>query len=92
VRVIAGINILLWGAFIWMGHGLLHNLALRSVPGYPNQGQMAYYLYFPIGMLTLALCAFGLSRIQKLRFVCLGIEVLALIAFVPFFLGYTGGV
>jgi len=92
MRFVAGINVLLWGAFIWIGHGLLHNLAARSIPGFPNQGQMTYYLYFPMGMLTLALSAYALSRVRKLRYVGLGIEVLLLFVFVPFLLGYTGGV
>jgi hypothetical protein len=92
MRVVAGINILLWGAFIWIGRGLLYNSAGRGIPGFPNQGQVTYYLYLPIGMLTLALCAYALSRVSKLRYVTLGIEVLVLVAFVPFFLEYTGGV
>jgi hypothetical protein len=53
---------------------------------------MTYYLYFPIGMVALALSAYALSRISKLRYVGLGIEALLLFVFVPFVLGYTGGV
>jgi hypothetical protein len=60
MRVLAGINVLLWSVFIWIGRGLLHNLAERAVPGYPNHGQMTYYFYFPIGMLTLAVSAYAI--------------------------------
>jgi len=91
VRVLAGINVLLWGAFIWIGRGLIHNLAGRAVPGYPNHGQMTYYVYFPMAMLTLALSAYAIGRVRKLRYVGLGVEVLVLVVFAPFFLGYTGG-
>ena len=91
VRVLAGINVLLWGAFIWIGRSLIHNLAGRAVPGYPNHGQMTYYLYFPMAMLTLALSAYAIGRVRKLRYVGLGVEVLVLVVFAPFFLGYIGG-
>ncbi len=91
MRVLAGINVLLLGAFIWIGRGLLSNLAERAVPGYPNHGQMTYYLYFPIGMLTLALSAYAIGRVRKLRYVGLSIEFLVLVVFAPFYLGYTGG-
>jgi hypothetical protein len=92
MRVIAAINVLLWGTFIWIGHGLLDDLVKRSVPGFPNQGQMTYYLYFPIGMLGLTLSGYVLSRVRKLRYLGLGVEILLLVLFVPFFLGYPGGV
>jgi hypothetical protein len=42
-------------------------------------------------MLTLALSAYAISRDRKLRYFALGIEVLVMVVFAPFFLGYTGG-
>jgi len=92
MRFVAAINVLLWGAFIWIGHRLLDASTARDVAGYPNAGQVMYYLYCPIAMVILALAAYGLSRFRKLWYIGLGIEVLLLFFFFPFLLRYTGGV
>lgn len=92
MRVIACINVLLWGAFIWIGSGLVDDATGRGIHGFPNNGQTMYYLYFPISMLILAISAYGFSRFRRMWYLGMGIEVLQLVALVPFFLGYTGGV
>jgi hypothetical protein len=84
MRVLTGINALLWGAFTWIGGDLLSRLTLRSIPGFPTHGQITYYLYFPIGMLALALAAFGLSKVKNIRYVGVGIEILVLVVLAPF--------
>jgi hypothetical protein len=96
MKVLAGINILLWGAFVWIGHSVTHNAAAdaaaHGIPGVLNRGQLVYYIYFPIVMVVCAVGAYALSTLKQIRYVGIVIEILVLLALLPFFLRYTGGV
>jgi hypothetical protein len=96
MKVLAGINILLWGAFVWIGHSVTHNAAadaaVHGIPGVPNHGQLVYYIYFPIVMVVCAVGAYAPSTVKQIRYTGIVIEFLVLLALLPFCLGYTGGV
>jgi hypothetical protein len=92
MRTVTCINVFLWGALVWLGRSLSANVAARNIQGYPNHGQLVYYVYVPMGMVVLALAAFALARIRKVKYLALVIEILVLLALLPFMLPYTGGV
>jgi ABC-type uncharacterized transport system ATPase subunit len=96
MKVLMGINILIWGVFVWIGHSVTHNsaadAAAHGIQGVPNHGQLVYYIYVPTGMVVCAVGAYALSTLKQVRYVGIVIEILVLFAFLPFFLGYTGGV
>jgi hypothetical protein len=92
MRTITCINVLAWGAFVWIGRGLLANVAAQNIAGYPNHRQSVYYIYIPAGMVVVALGANAVARIRTLKYVALVAEILVLAAVLPFFSLYTGGV
>jgi hypothetical protein len=95
MKVLSAINILLWGAFVWIGHSVIHNAAenaaAHGIPNVPNHGQLVYYIYLPIGMVACAAGAYAVSKLKQVRYLGVVIEVGALCSFLLFILGYTGG-
>jgi len=90
--IVTWMNVLAWGTFVWIGRGLLANVAAQNISGYPNHGQSVYYLYIPAGMVLMALAAYAITRKRPLKSVALVAEILVLIALLPFVFFYTGGV
>jgi len=92
MRTVTFMNVLAWGIFVWIGRGLLTNVAAQNIPGYSNHGQSVYYIYIPAGMVLMALAAYAITRKRALERVALVAEILVLIALLPFVFFYTGGV
>ena len=90
-RIAASLSALLWAFFTYLGYHLTLGVAQRHVPGYPNAGQWHYYVHFPLAMLLLNVGLLLFAKKLPLA-LFLGLWVLQLLGFVPFFLGYTGGV
>lgn len=89
--VAAALATALWGLFTFLGYRLTAEVTQRHIPGYPNAGQWHYYVYFPAIMLLISIGVLLLAR--KLPFALfLTAWFMQLLVFVPFFLGYTGGV
>jgi hypothetical protein len=90
-RIAASLTTLLWGLFAYIGYDLVSGVARRHVPGYPNAGQWHYYVHFPLIMLLVNV---GLLLLARKMPVALFVSVwlLQIFMFLPFFLGYTGGV
>lgn len=89
-KVIASLTAVLWAFFTYIGYSLVDGVAQRHVPGYPNAGQWHYYVHFPLVML---LVSAGLLLFARRLPVALFVTVWALqiVLFVPFVLGYAGG-
>jgi hypothetical protein len=86
------LNILVWGGLSWIGWGLIRSVEARHAAGYPNLGQIEYYLVLPLLMLSVSLVpgAFlGQTRWSSLATIWCS---LTLIAVVPYLLPYSGGV
>ena len=87
-RISALATSLLWGGFTYTGYTLTSAVALRV--GYANAGQWHYYVDLPLIMLMVSIALFLLARrLPVALFVT--IWSLQLLVFVPFFLGYGGG-
>jgi len=93
MRFFTIVNIFIWAALGWMGHGLVAGVAARDAGGFPNHSQKLFYVVIPIGMVVLALVGYALSRRTRLiPYVAVVLEILVLIAAIPFALVYGGGV
>lgn len=89
-RLIACLLAVAWGLWASLGYHLTAGVVLQHAPGYPSVGQWHYYVHFPLAMtlLNLGLIVVGRSLPLWLFLTVLGLQVMV---FVPFFLGYTGG-
>ena len=92
MRALTVVNTLLWCGFTWLGFDLSDGVVAQHVAGYPNAGQIAYYIQFPIAMAACAVAAFLFARFNRFRGTALMIEILVLLVVLPFIFGYTGGV
>jgi hypothetical protein len=90
-RIAASMTTLLWAFFTYTGYSLVSGVAQRHVPGYPSAGQWHYYVLFPLTMLLVSVGLLLLARKLPVALV-VTLWVLQIVVFIPFFLGYTGGV
>jgi hypothetical protein len=90
-RIAALLSCLLWAFFTYLGYDGMASITRQHAPGYPNAGQWHYYVYFPLAMLAVSSALLLLARrLPRLLFAIIwGLQIAA---FIPFFLGYTGGV
>jgi hypothetical protein len=89
-RIAALLSTLLWALFAYIGYDAILGVARQHAPGYPNAGQWHYYVHFPLIMLFYSVgILFLAKRLPTGVFVALW--VLQIVVFIPFFLGYTGG-
>jgi hypothetical protein len=90
--IAAAVNAVVWFGLAWVGWGLLRGVETRHVAGYPNRGQLIYYLGFPMIMAASALALFAVARYTRFRAPALLTQVLVFFVLLPFLLGYGGGV
>ncbi|QTH22069.1 hypothetical protein HRJ34_00560 [Rhizorhabdus wittichii] len=92
-NIAMGFALFVWGGLYLLGSSLASEAANRRVPGLPNAGQLAYYLGFPTKMTMLLLivtiiCASG----KRWAGFQLTAAIIALLAFFPYIIFYTGGI
>ena len=92
MRILAGINVAVWGALVWVGWSLLAGITAQHVAGFPGRGQTLYYLWVPSAVTVTALAAFVVAKYRQLRLAAMVVEVALLLAVFPFLLAYGGGV
>ena len=90
-RIAAALTILLWAFFTYIGYDGIDGVIRQHAPGYPNVGQLHYYVHFPLAMLFLSVGLLLFARKMHAG-LFIALWVLQLVLFFPFFLGYTGGV
>jgi hypothetical protein len=76
--------------FTYLGYDGILGVIRQHAPGYPNAGQWRYYVHFPLAMLFLNVGLLLFARKMHIG-LFISLWVLQLVLFVPFFLGYTGG-
>ena len=90
-RVIASVTALLWALWAALGYHLTASVVQQHAPGYPSAGQWHYYVWFPAAMLLMNLGLLVVARRLPVALFATAL-VLQIIVFIPFFLGYTGGI
>lgn len=88
-----GFALSVWGGLYLRGNSIIAGSADRRVLGLPNSGQLAYYLGFPTKMTMLLLlvtiiCGSG----RRWTGFQLTAAIIAILAFFPYIIFYTGGV
>jgi len=92
MHVFAALNSVVWGGLVLLGFSLMRGVTDQHVPGYPNSGQIGYYVRMPVVMSVFTLGLYLLSFVRRMPCLFLVIEVLALLLFFPYMLAYTGGI
>jgi hypothetical protein len=86
------LNAFVWGGLSWMGWGGIQYVESQHAVGYPNTGQIGYYLVIPLMMLSASLVPAALLGQTKWSAAANLWLSLTLIAAFPYLLPYTGGV
>jgi hypothetical protein len=92
-NALAGIAISLWLALAFIGRGLIYGVIEQHVLGYPNRGQIEYYLTIPVAVaIALLICAWLCNAIRRLPWLLAVVSALSMLALGPYLLPYSGGV
>jgi len=86
------LNFLVWGGLVLLGIDMLRGVSDQHVPGYPNSGQISYYVRAPVVMVVFTLGTYVFSLMRRPSRLPLAIEVLALLLFFPYVVRYSGGI
>jgi hypothetical protein len=82
-----------WALILMMGFAGIDGVRSQNVPGFPSDGQLRYYLYFPAAVLALVVTTGALSiRFAFLRTLVILVAVAALLCLPCYLIYYTGGV
>ena len=88
-RVLNNLGIVFWGVFVFLGAWLTWNAGNLRVSGYPSNGQLGYYLYFPAAMLLLN-GGLALSTYQMPKALYVAVSLIQLLVVALFIGGYGG--
>ena len=84
-------NSVSWGFFAWSGFNRIKGAQAQHVPGYPNRGQIEFYVVFPLLIAAIALVLPMLLR--RTRWSGRGTTILmaTLILLIPYGFVFIGG-
>lgn len=91
-RLVLLISASLWGALALMGWDGIRSIADQQVAGYPNAGQIRYYLHMPLAAFALSAALLGLTWLRRWGGALSAIGALLILLIFPYLLPYTGGV
>ncbi|MCK9193519.1 MAG: hypothetical protein M0P19_06555 [Nevskia sp.] len=91
ISITAIIAMAIWVSFVIMGYQGIQSVAMQNVQGYPNDGQIRFYIVLP----SIVATAVALSAIcfwfNRLKALARAIQVFSLVALFPYLFFYTGG-
>ena len=89
--VLLVLNGFIWGWMSWEGWGGIRYVESQHAPGFPNSGQIFFYVVFPLVMLSLALVP--AAALSQTRWAALGNawSVFTLFLLLPYLFYYGGG-
>jgi len=83
----------LWMVLLWEGWNGIRDISEQHAVGYPNSAQIYYYMGTSLAVIAaLATFAVLLNWVWRFPTVLAVIGTVAMLGFVPYLLGYTGGV
>ena len=91
-RLLLLIGGLLWGALALMGWGGIQSIAAQHAPGYPNAGQIHYYVLIPLAASALSFALLGATWFGRFVGALSAAGLLLILLIFPYLLPYTGGV
>lgn len=92
-NILTGVAVLAWVGLSLIGLSLLRGVVEQNVPGYPNSGQIQYYVTYPMVVAVLLIaCAWFCNRIVRRPAVLGCLSGTALFSVLFYLLGFGGGV
>ena len=91
-RLLLLISASLWGGLALMGWDGIRSIADQQVAGYPNAGQIRYYLLMPLAAFALSAALLGLTWLRRYDGALAAVGALLILLILPYLLPYTGGV
>lgn len=92
-NIFAGTVGAVWLALLWLGIDLTRGVSAQHVPGYPNSGQIFYYVGVPLSIAVgLLIVGVILNKVRRSPALLSTASGGALLFLVPYMLGYTGGI
>ena len=89
--VLMAANIGSWGFFAWSGFSGIRRAQAQHVPGYPNRGQIEFYVVFPLLVVAIALVLPILLRRTRWSGGGTAILIATLLLLIPYGFVFTGG-
>jgi hypothetical protein len=82
-------NVVFWGYFVWSGFDGIRTIEAQHGAGYPNRGQLMFYLICPLVALAASL---ALPIVLRHTRWTSAVPIITLVLLLPFGCAYTGGV
>ena len=91
MRIVGFLTVIIWGGLTWVGAGLLFAVRNQHGPGYPNRGQLSFYMFLPLALTLVALGAYAVAHFTRFKRSAAAVQVLLLACVLPFLLMYARG-
>ena len=92
-NILTGVAVLAWVGLSLIGLSLLQGVVEQGIPGYPNSGQIQYYVINPLVVAALLVaCAWFCNRVVRRPVVLGWLAAIALFSVSIYMLGFGGGV
>ena len=91
MRTLTIVNVLIWGALVWVGLALLKRAEVRHLAVHAGAGQLAYFVQVPLAMMVITGLAYATTRVTGFKFSGMAIEVIATLGILALVLAYVSG-
>jgi hypothetical protein len=90
--ILSAVSILAWGYFAWSGSDGIQGIRHQHVAGYPNEGQIRYYVVLPIMMLLASVAPIAGLGSTRWSYISTWWWTFTLLALLPYAFFFTGGI
>jgi hypothetical protein len=92
-NILTGATVLLWFGLLLIGRSLMSGVVTQEATGYPNMGQIDYYVVWPaVIVMALLACAWICNSLRRWPALLAIVSGVCLVLCGPYFLAYGGGV
>jgi uncharacterized membrane protein YwzB len=91
ISITAIIAMAIWVSFVIMGYQGIQSVVTQNVQGYPNVGQIRFYIILPSIVATAVACSAICFWFNRLKILARTVQVFSLVALFPYLFFYTGG-
>lgn len=80
-----------WGGLAVVGVKIIMGARNQGIHGFPNQGQISYYIFLPVALTFLAIAAYLLAHRGRFIRSAFIVQLGVLLFVLPYMLFFTGG-
>jgi hypothetical protein len=92
-NILTGCAVFAWTMMLLIGVSLIQGVTSQNVPGYPNAGQIKFYLLYPaLVVAVLVACAWLFNGIWRRASTLALLSGASLLAALPYVMFFGGGV